>query len=204
MKVRLVSDSARFGVVSPASGSMPWQPRNSVSKCSDRTVRSATGPTRASDGVRIPPVKTTDVCEPLVGRALLNRFITRSELVTIVSPGTSSRHWASANVVVPAEQRDRGPGLDQAGRRPPDRCLLRLFEYELGLEAGLVTAGGSSRQNRAAVNFLDQAIPGQSLQVAPDGHVRDPELLCQIADSCAAVAADSLEDQRLPMPGKHP
>src|SRR5579862_10054217 len=54
MKVRLVSASARLGVVSPASASKPWQPRNSTSKCSERMVRSAIGPTSASGGVRTP------------------------------------------------------------------------------------------------------------------------------------------------------
>ena len=54
------------------------------------------------------------------------------------------------------------------------------------------------------MNFLDQAVSREGLQVPPDGHVRDPELLGKIADSCAAVTADSLEDQRLSMPGKHP
>ena len=44
-------------------------------------------------------------------RLPLNRLATRSELVTMVSPGTSSRHWASANVVVPAEIATAVPGL---------------------------------------------------------------------------------------------
>ena len=136
MKVRLVSDSARFGVVSPASVSMPWQPRNSVSKWSDRTVRSATGPTSASEGVRIPPVRMTDVCDPLPGRALLNRFITRSELVTIVRPGTSSRHWASANVVVPADRAIAVPGLTRLAAALPIAAFSGCSSTSLASKPG--------------------------------------------------------------------
>ena len=99
MSERLVSASARFGVVRPTSASIPVQPMNSVSKCSDRIVRSATGPTSASEVARMPPVTSTEV--PSGPRLPVYRFATRSELVTMVSPGTSSRHWASANVVVP-------------------------------------------------------------------------------------------------------
>ena len=90
MSERLVSASARFGVVSPTSASIPVHPMNSVSKCSDLIVRSATGPTSASEPLRMPPVRTTEV--PSGPRLLVNRFATRSELVTMVSPGTSSRH----------------------------------------------------------------------------------------------------------------
>ena len=74
-------------------------------------VRSATGPTSASEGVRTPPVSTTESAVPSRPRVPLNRLVTRSELVTMVRPGTSSRHWASANVVVPAATAIAVPGV---------------------------------------------------------------------------------------------
>ena len=74
-------------------------------------VRSATGPTSASEGVRTPPVSTTESAVPSRPRVPLNRLVTRSELVTMVSPGTSSRHWASANVVVPEAIAIAVPGV---------------------------------------------------------------------------------------------
>jgi (E)-4-hydroxy-3-methylbut-2-enyl-diphosphate synthase len=97
-KARLVSDSARLGVVSPAPGSTPWQPRNSRSKCSDRMARSAIGPTSASDGVRTPPVSTIDVGGAVWSLCPLpwNRLATRIEFVTTVSPGTLNSCSASA------------------------------------------------------------------------------------------------------------
>ena len=75
-------------------------------------VRSAIGPTSASDGVRTPPVSTTESAVPSSPpRIPPNTFVTRSELVTMVSPGTSSRHCASANVVVPAARAIAVPGV---------------------------------------------------------------------------------------------
>ena len=184
---------------------MPWQPRNSVSKCRDRTVRSATGPSELRPKeCGIPPVRMTEVC----------RSVRRPRTAEQVHHAQRVGHdRQSGNVEEALGQRERrgaggqgdcGAGLDQTGRCPPDRCLFRLLEHELGLEAGLVAAGWCSGQDRSAVNLFDQAISREGLQVSADGHVRDSELLGEITDPCAAVAADSLEDQRLPMPGKHP
>ena len=51
--------------------------------------------------------------------------------------------------------------------------------------------------------FLDQAVPGEDLEVAADGHVRDAEPLREVADTGAAIAPDGLQDERLAMSGKH-
>jgi len=51
--------SAAFGVVSPARSSIPCTPMITMSTCSDRMACTATGPTRPSEGVRRPPVRTT-------------------------------------------------------------------------------------------------------------------------------------------------
>ena len=94
----------------------------------------------------------------------------------MVSPGTSSRHWASANVVVPDAIATAVFGPDQGRRRAGDRVLLRALEDELVLEAGLMTSM-RARQHRAAVDLLHQSVLGQHLEIAPDRHVRDAELL---------------------------
>src|SRR5206468_11452688 len=60
-----------------------------------------------------------------------------------------------------------------------------------------------SRQDRASVHLLDQAISGENFEVPADGHVRDAQPLGQVADPCAAVAPDGLQDARLAVSGKH-
>ena len=70
-----------------------------MSRCSERSVASATEPTRASDGVRSPPVSST------VRSRRGTRWSTsetRTELVTTVRLGMSTRWKASCQVVVPA------------------------------------------------------------------------------------------------------
>jgi hypothetical protein len=52
-----------------------------------------------------------------------------------------------------------------------------------------------ARQHRTAVDLLYQAIFGQHLKIASDGHVRDAELLREIADPCTAVVSDGLQNQ---------
>ncbi|CAM5603216.1 hypothetical protein SCALM49S_09856 [Streptomyces californicus] len=65
-------------------------------------ARSATWLTSESDGVRTPPVRTTVAAPgrapppPAVCRASWNTSATRTELVTTVRSGTSSRCRASA------------------------------------------------------------------------------------------------------------
>ena len=84
----------------------------------------------------MPPVRMTEVCDPFVGRALLNRFITRSELVTIVSPGTSRRHWASANVVVPADRAIAVPGLTRLAAALPIAAFSGCSSTSLASKPG--------------------------------------------------------------------
>lgn len=73
-----------------------------------------------SDGVRTPPVSTT-VAAPARGPpvaaercAVWNTSATRTEFVTTVNSGTSSRCWASAYVVVPPESAIALPGTAMA------------------------------------------------------------------------------------------
>ena len=47
------------------------------------------------------------------------------------------------------------------------------------------------------------AIPGEDLEIAADGHVRDAEPLGEVTDTCTAIAPDGLQDERLAMSGKH-
>src|SRR5437764_1173698 len=66
-----------------------------------------------------------------------------------------------------------------------------------------LVAGGRPWQDRTAVYLLDQAIPGEDLEIAADGHIRDAEPLGEVTDTCAAIAPDGLQDERLAMSGKH-
>src|SRR5258708_36739815 len=103
-------------------------------------VKSATGPTSASDGVRIPPVKTIVV--PSAPRLPLNRLATRSELVTMVRPGTSTRHWARANVVVPAGIAIAGPGLTRDAAVGAMGAFPGRPRTSLSAKPGSAQAGG--------------------------------------------------------------
>ena len=53
------------------------------------------------------------------------------------------------------------------------------------------------------MNLLDQAVPGKDLEIAADGHIRDAEPLGEVTDTCAAIAPDGLQDERLAVSGKH-
>src|SRR6185437_6520910 len=64
-------------------------------------------------------------------------------------------------------------------------------------------AGGRPRQDRAAMYFFDQAVPGEDLEIAADGHIRDAEPLGKVTDTGAAIAPDGLQDERLAVSGKH-
>src|SRR5690606_37820793 len=88
---RFISASIRLGVVNPARSCMPCTPSSSRSRWRSCTERSAIGPTRASEGVRNPPVSATVWSV----RALRwNTSATRRLLVTTVRPGTSRRYSA--------------------------------------------------------------------------------------------------------------
>ena len=88
---RFVSASMRFGVVNPADVSMPWTPMKSRSTCRSWSAATATGPTRASDTVRRPPVSST----VWPRSASKNTLATGIELVTTVMSGTWVRWRAS-------------------------------------------------------------------------------------------------------------
>ena len=87
MKDRLVSASIRFGVLSPCSASTPCAPRNNRSRCSEASAAVAIGPTNASEGVRIPPIRTTVRSERLLP---WNTSAIRAEFVTTVKFSTRS------------------------------------------------------------------------------------------------------------------
>ena len=163
-------------------------------------VRSATGPTSASEGVRKPPVSTTESVVPSSLRVPLNTLLTRSEFVTIVTPGTSSRYWASANVVVPPATAIAVPGVTRFAAVRAMAVFSGCSRTSLASKPRLV-ASGRARQHRAAVDLLDQAIPGQHLKVPADGHIRNAEPLGEIADPGAAIVPDGLQDERLAVSG---
>jgi len=125
------------------------------------------------------------------------RFAARTEFVTDLAQVPGQLEGGG-----PGGERDRGAGRDQGGRRPRDRFLLPPLQPGLHLEARLVAAR-HARQHGTAVHFLDQAGPGEYLQVTADSHVRDAEPLGQVADPCAARAPHLLQDERLPVLAEH-
>src|SRR6516164_2698160 len=156
MKVRLVSASAKLGVVSPALGSKPWQPRNSRSKWSDRMVRSAIGPTSASEGVRTPPVSTTPSAVPSGPRGYRYRRARRDH---------AGRRARDRGLLRPLEHE---PGLEArlvAGGRPwQDRAAVYLLHQAVPGEHLEVSA---DRHVRDAEPLGQVAHPGAA--IAPDG-----------------------------------
>ena len=74
--------------------------------------------------------------------------------------------------------------------------------------ADLATKPGSSAlrppdRGRAAVHARHQPAPGQRVDVAADGHVRDAEQLDQLGDPGGAVLGHLLEDAVLALAGEH-
>ena len=106
-KRRLISASIMFGVVSPSRSDSPCTPRKARSTCRVRRAAVASGPTRASEGVRTPPSRTT-VC-PVAGASWSTSAI-RGEFVTTVMSLTRRRARASAKVVVPEFSETDMPG----------------------------------------------------------------------------------------------
>ena len=105
---------------------------SSRSTLSERIAVTATGPTSASEGVRMPPVSTT------VWSARLSRWNTSAiwiEFVTTVSSGTSARWWASVQVVVPAESAIAVPGRTSRAARRAMASFSALLARRLGGEA---------------------------------------------------------------------
>ena len=152
---RSVSASSRFGVVKPASALMPWTPRKSTSRCSERIAVDATGPTSASDGVRTPPVSTT----VRSGRgSRWSTFATWIEFVTTVRSGTSCEVVREPPGRRAGGQPDRLARLDEPRCRAGDRLLLLELAVRLRLEARLVRAQPAA-ERRAAVDLLDEARP---------------------------------------------
>ena len=205
-KARFVSDSARLGVVSPATGSIPWQPRNSRSKCSDRIARSATGPTSASDGVRTPPVRITAGWSgppPDAGLPSSSRLATRTELVTIVSLGISRRCRASSKVVVPADSAIAVPGLTSAAAARAMASFSGRSSTDLASNPGswLLGAPGSTAPPCTFSISPARARTSRSRRMVIS---ETPEPLGKIGHAGAARPPDVLQDKRLPVLGEHP
>lgn len=98
-------------------------------------------------------------------------------------------------------QADRGAGLDHRGGLPGDRRLLRLLAEHLLVEAGLLHA--ALGEHRAAVHPLQQPLALEARQVAPDGHLRDRELVSEARDERGAVALQLVQDALPPEHCKH-
>ena len=134
---RLVAASPMFGVLSPSTD-MPWQPRKATSKCSERSTRSATGPTRASLGVRTPPVSTTSCASPSASAM-------RTELVVTVRRGVPARCCASSQVVVPAPRATDCPGCTRLAAHSAMAC------FSASSRSDFTSKPGSSLEKRGTV-----------------------------------------------------
>ena len=130
---RSVAPSTRLGVVRPWFTVMPCTPSTRVSTCSVRSAASATGPTRALDGVRSPPTSTT-VRSRRAGSCI--RSATGGEFVTIVSSGTGSSSRATASVVVPAEIATDSPGWISAAQACAIACFCSRASADLATKPG--------------------------------------------------------------------
>src|SRR5215471_6025120 len=113
-------------------------------------VRSAIGPTRASDGVRVPPVSTTEASLAPGSAAcpLRSRLTTRTELVTMVTPGTPGMpisRSASANVVVPADRPMALPGVTSSAAAPAIAALAACSRVDLVSKPGSWLLGAPGR-----------------------------------------------------------
>ncbi len=110
-------------------------------------VRSATGPTRASDGVRTPPVRTTEVRVAAGPASWLSakRSTTRTELVTMVRPGIPIRRSASAKVVVPAESPIALPGVTNSAAALVTAALAGCSRLDLASNPGSWLLGTPGR-----------------------------------------------------------
>ena len=194
-----VSASSRFGVVNPASALMPCTPMKSTSTWSERSVVTATGPTSASEGVRIaareddgeigPALPVEDVGD--LDRVRDHGQVGHAEDVVGEPPGRR-----------PGAEPDRLPRLDELRGRLRDRLLLAQLPVGLGLEARLVGARAAAR-GRAAVHLLDESRRGERVEVAADRHLGDAEQLGQLAHAHGAVPADLLDDRHLALARKH-
>src|SRR6185312_6558139 len=133
---RFVSASARFGVVNPASASMPCTPISSQSTCSRRSAATDNGPTSASDGVRSPPVRTTIMSSPPDS---YSTSATRSELVTTVSRGIPIIAAATACVVVPADSATDAPGSSSCTAAAAIACFAAVCKVDVAANPGSST-----------------------------------------------------------------
>ena len=101
-----------------ARSSIPCTPRNSMSTCSARSAATATGPTSASEGVRIPPVSTTvwSVAAAGGGRRRPGSSWSRSSARgPRAAGGRASRSWCRPR----ARRRCRAGRARRAARRSP-------------------------------------------------------------------------------------
>ena len=158
-----------FGVLNPAWAVMPCTPRNSRSTCSVPRAATAIGPTRASLGVRTPPVRI------IVRSArgwLLKTSATRTLLVTTVRFATVASRPARCHVVVPAVRPIALPSWTKSAAARGDRRFLGRVAQRLGVEARLV-AGVCGRGRGAAVDLDDEPGVVEGVEVAPHGHVAD-------------------------------
>ncbi len=167
-----------------------------MSKCSDRMAWSATGPTSASDGVRMPPVRIT------VGApgACCMTSITRIEFVTMVRSRTWVMRCASAKVVVPPESAIAVPGRTNRAAATAMASFSESSRDDFASKPGSSMLGVDAMV-APAVHLLDQPVTRQTSRSRRT--VMSETLRSSVSSltRTPAGAPDVLQDHRLTLFG---
>ena len=184
MKVRFVCASAMFGVVNPATGSIPWTPKNRTSTCRDLMDTSAGGPNQSA---RRRPRLTTGEYHGRIPTTL--QFVPDVQGVGDHGEALAPGQAAGQRPCRRARRQGHGhPGLDHLRRPVGYGRLLRLLALDLVLESGLLRA--QLRQHRASVDALDQAFFLEGVEVPPHSHLRDSQCLAQFGETGSAFGLE--------------
>ena len=100
-----------------------------------------------------------------------------------------------------ADPDEHDPGIaQQVGGAHPDPALLTGVLEGAGVERDIERAGEVGR--RPAVGLSDEAVPLESPDVSPDGHLGHVELAGEVADVDGLVLGDVFEDPMAPVDGR--
>ncbi len=124
------------------------------------------------------------------------------ELVTTVSADTPTRCAASAAVVVPAESATAMPGSTRLAARSAIAAFSARWRIDLASKPGSSVEPGLATV-APPCTLSTSPRSASELEVAPDRHVGDPELLHEAAHPHAPVPAHHFEDGHLALRSEH-
>ena len=113
------------------------------------------------------------------------------DAVTTVSPRRPCSALASSSVVVPTSMMTVSPSLTRPAAAAPMAALAALAVVGPHGERRLV--GAADHRDRAAAYPAGEAVGLERLQVAPDRHLRDAELLGQLGEPDLAAGGQPAE-----------